>query len=250
MELLPIIEIDSVKRRSYKEYSKKIPAEVANLESINKIKPLRNSIGEVYFLYPGGGVLFQYKNDAIERIDNSFPHRNQFSGHFFSYKNEIYLLGGYGYWKSNSILTKFNFTSKEWDFVETFGSAPKLGINDGSFVLDNGILYVFDFIKKLKMLTIKMMIFLNDSKTLTWSREGLNQLFMTISRKTFEVNIPYGTNKYLHKHFNSDEFLIMDVKNLVSTYSSPDLNIIRDNAIMVGSKIIYSRFLETEVLKP
>ena len=36
-----IIENDSVKRRSYKEYSKKIPAEVANLESINKLKPLK-----------------------------------------------------------------------------------------------------------------------------------------------------------------------------------------------------------------
>ena len=156
-----IIENDSVKRRSYKRYSKKIPAEVANLESINKLKPLRNSIGEVYFLYPGGGVLFQYKNDAIEEFDNSFPHRNQFSGHFFSYKNEIYLIGGYGYWKSNSILTKFNFTSKEWDFVETFGSAPKLGINDGSLFWTTTFFMFLIFIKKLKMLTIKMMIFLN-----------------------------------------------------------------------------------------
>ena len=168
-----IIENDSVKRRSYKEYSKKIPAEVANLESINKLKPLRNSIGEVYFLYPGGGVLFQYKNDAIERIDNSFPHRNQFSGHFFSYKNEIYLIGGYGYWKSNSILTKFNFTSKEWDFVETFGSAPKLGINDGSFVLDNDILYVFDFYQKIEDVDNKNDdLFELDLKTLTWSQGG------------------------------------------------------------------------------
>ena len=253
-----IIENDSVKRRSYKEYSKKIPAEVANLESINKLKPLRNSIGEVYFLYPGGGVLFQYKNDAIERIDNSFPHRNQFSGHFFSYKNEIYLIGGYGYWKSNSILTKFNFTSKEWDFVETFGSAPKLGINDGSFVLDNDILYVFDFYQKIEDVDNKNDdLFELDLKTLTWSQGGvLNKLFYDdIQRKTFEVNIPYGTNKYLHKHFNSDEFLIIEPsKNLVSTYSSPDLNIIRDNAIMVGSKIIYSqlsgdRSFETLIMK-
>lgn len=253
-----VVENDSIKAISYKEYSKTIPKEIANLESINKLEAVKNSIGEVYFLYPGGGLLFQYKNDAIERIDNSFPHRNQFSGHFFSYKNEIYLLGGYGYWKSNSILTKFNFISKEWDYVETLGNPPKLGINDGSFVLDNDILYVFDFYQKIEDVDNKNDdLFQLDLKTLTWSQKGvLNKLFYDyIQRKTFEINIPYGTNKYLQKRFISDEFLIIEPsKNLVSTYSSPNLNIIRDNAIMVGSKIVCSqlsgdRSFETLIMK-
>ena len=253
-----IIENDSVKLSSYKEYSKTIPIEVANLESINRLKSVITSSGEIYFLYPGGGLLFQYKGDSIERIDNSFPHRNQFSGHFFSYKNEIYLLGGYGYWKSNSILAKFNFTSKEWDFVETFGNAPTLGINSGSFVLDNDILYVFDFYQKVEDLDKKNDdLFEFDLKTLTWTQKGvLNKLFYDdIQRKTFEVDIPYGANKYLHKHFNSDEFLIIEPsKNLVSTYSNPDLNIVRDKAIIVGSKIFYTllsgdRSIETLIMK-
>ena len=54
----------------------------------------------------GGGLLFKYKDGAIKRVDDSFAHRNQFTGYFFKYKNEIYLLGGYGYWQSNSLLTK------------------------------------------------------------------------------------------------------------------------------------------------
>jgi len=253
-----VVVNDSIKAVSYKEYSKTIPKEVASLESINRLEAVKNSIGEVYFIYPGGGLLFQYKNNAIERIDNSFPHRNQFSGHFFSYKNELYLLGGYGYWKSNSILTKFNFTSKEWDFVETFGSAPELGINSGSFVLDNDILYVFDFYQKIEDVDKKNDdLFEFDLKTLTWTQKGvLNKLFYgDIQRKTFEINIPYGANKYLHKHFNSDEFLIIEPsKNLVSTYSNPNLNILRDKAIIVGSKIIYSqlsgdRSFETLIMK-
>ena len=253
-----VVVNDSIKAVSYKEYSKTIPKEVANLESITRLEAVKNSRGEVYFLYPGGGLLFQYKNNAIERIDNSFPHRNQFSGHFFSYKNELYLLGGYGYWKSNSILTKFNFTSKEWDFVETFGSAPKLGINSGSFVLDNDILYVFDFYQKIEDVDKKNDdLFEFDLKTRTWTQKGvLNKMFYDdIQRKTFEINIPYGANKYLHKLFNSDEFLIIEPsKNLVSTYSNPDLDIIRDKAIIVGSKIIYTQFsgdrsFETLIIK-
>jgi hypothetical protein len=253
-----IVENDSIKAISYKEYSKTIPKEITNLESINRLNAVKNSIDEVYFLYPGGGLLFQYKGDSIERIDNSFPHRNQFSGHFFSYKNEIYLLGGYGYWKSNSILTKFNFTSREWDFVETLGTPPVLGINDGSFVLDNDILYVFDFYQRIEDVDNKNDdLFEFDLKTLTWTQKGvLNKLFYDdIQRKTFEINIPYGVNKYLHKYFNSDEFLIIEPsKNLVSTYSNPDLNNISKNAIMVGSKIIYSqlsgdRSFETLIMK-
>ena len=104
-------ENDSVKKNYYKKYSKAVPKEITNLEYMSRLKSVITPKGEIYFLYPGGGLLFQYKNNTIERVDNSFPHRNQFSGHFFSYENELFLLGGYGYWKSNSILTKFNFTS-------------------------------------------------------------------------------------------------------------------------------------------
>ena len=252
------VENDSVKLGSYKEYSKTIPKEIANLESLNRLKAIKTSKGEVYFLYPGGGLLFQYTNNAIERIDNSFPHRNQFSGHFFSYKGEIYLLGGYGYWRSNSLLTKFNFTSKEWDFVETAGTAPELGINSGSFVLNNDTLYVFDFYQKVLDVDKKNdNLFEFDLKTLTWTRGGvLNKLFYDdITRKNFEVTVPFEKNKYVHKHFNSDKFLVIEPsKNLVTTYSNPNLLIVRPNAIIIGTKIIYTQFsgdrsFETLVVK-
>ncbi len=253
-----VVKNDSIKAISYKEYSKALPKEITNLESIYKLNALKTSSSEVYFLYPGGGLLFQYKNNAVERIDNSFPHRNQFSGHFFSYKDELYLLGGYGYWRSNSLLTKFNFTSKEWDFVETLGSVPTLGINSGSFVLDNDILYVFDFYQKFEDVDNKNdNLFELDLKTLTWTQAGvLNKLFYdNITRKTFEINTQYGKNKYLHKRLRSSEFLVIEPsKNLVTTYSNPNLLLLRPNAIMVGSKIIYSqlsgdRSFETLIMK-
>ena len=63
-----IIENDSVKRRSYKEYSKTTPKEIINLESMSRLKSVITPKGEVYFLYPGGGLLFHYENNAIERL--------------------------------------------------------------------------------------------------------------------------------------------------------------------------------------
>ena len=96
----------------FSEYSNPLPSEIKNIP-MGDLKAVVSSDGVVYFLYPGGGLLFEYKDNIIIRIDESFPHRNQFSGHFFTYKNIPYLLGGYGYWKSNSLLTKFNFQTKE-----------------------------------------------------------------------------------------------------------------------------------------
>jgi len=130
--------------KSFSSYSKELPSELTNVP-LNNLRTTVSEDGTVYFLYPGGGLLFVYENNQIKRIDRSFAHRNQFSGHFFCYKNTPYLMGGYGYWKSNSLLTKFNFQTKEWDYIETRGQIPELGVNKGSFVVDNDILYVFDF---------------------------------------------------------------------------------------------------------
>ena len=120
------------------DYNKPLPKSLdsdllAGLSAVSKK-------GVVYLLYPGGGILYRFIDNAIERIDESFAHRSQFSGHFFMYKENLYLLGGYGYWKSNSSLTKFNFQSGSWDLVLTFGQVPPEGIDQGSFVVKENIL--------------------------------------------------------------------------------------------------------------
>ena len=124
----------------FSEYSSPLPSQIKNIP-LRDLKGIVSDDGVVYFLYAGGGLLFEYRDNHIIRIDESFPHRNQFSGHFFIYKKAPYLMGGYGYWKSNSLLTKFNFQTKEWDYIETRGQVPELGINAGSFVIENDVLY-------------------------------------------------------------------------------------------------------------
>ena len=81
--------------KKYIEYTKPFPKELKHVE-LDVLSPVVSKDGGVYFLYPGGGVLFKYFNGLFERIDESFAHRNQFSGYFFEYKKELYLLGGYG----------------------------------------------------------------------------------------------------------------------------------------------------------
>ena len=70
----------------FSEYAYPLPSEIKNIP-LRDLKAVISNDGTVYFLYPGGGLLFEYRDNRILRIDESFPHRNQFSGHFFIYKN-------------------------------------------------------------------------------------------------------------------------------------------------------------------
>lgn len=234
---------DSLDKVFY-EFTKPLPSELKNFPMIDLEAVISND-GIVYFLYPGGGLLFEYRNYAITRIDESFPHRNQFSGHFFIYKNAPYLLGGYGYWNSNSLLTKFNFQTKEWDYIETRGQVPEMGINTGSFVIENDVLYVFDFYQKRRdEVTKNNNTYEFNLSSLKWEKKGsLNRLFYdNMNRKALAITIPFGSEKVLQKNIDSKNLIVVEPsKNTVKTYVNENLVHVTRNAINVGDKIVYTR---------
>jgi hypothetical protein len=238
-------------------YTKPLPPEIKHIP-MRDLKTVVSADGIVYFLYPGGGLLFEYRDNNIIRIDESFPHRNQFSGHFFIYKNVPYLMGGYGYWKSNSLLTKFNFQTKEWDYIETRGQKPELGINSGSFVVEGDILYVFDFYQKIEDVDVKNNNTYELSlSSLKWEKKGsLNRLFYDdVNRKVLDITIPFKSTKFLQKTLDSKNLIVIEPsKNTVKTYINENLVQVRRNAINVGDKIIYTsltadRAYETLIIK-
>jgi len=69
---------------------------------------------KTYLVHEGCGVVLEYRNDSIVRIDNSFLHKNQFEAASFVYNDEIYFFGGYGLFTHKNILTKYNFRINEW----------------------------------------------------------------------------------------------------------------------------------------
>ena len=241
----------------FSEYSNPLPSEIKNIP-LRDLKATVSGDGVVYFLYPGGGLLFEYRDNHIIRIDESFPHRNQFSGHFFTNKNIPYLMGGYGYWRSNSLLTKFNFQTKEWDYIETRGQVPELGINAGSFVVENNILYVFDFYQKKDDVDVKNNnTYELNLSSLKWEKKGsLNRLFYDdINRKNIDLTIPFGSTKFLQKNLLSKSLIVIEPsKNSVKNYINENLVQVKGNAITVGDKIIYTsltadRAYETLIVK-
>jgi len=176
------------KRFNFFKYKSPLPKELFNDQSGSEIDlqalvPLsvfsdseRTELNQrrVYLLYPGGGILYEFFNGSVNRIDSSYAQRNQYSGAFFNYNNQLYLLGGYGFWKTKSILTKFNFNSGDWEYVKTSGNLPE-GINNPVFVLKNNILHLFNFSERPQnQLDVKNPnLYSLNMETLNWGKGGL-----------------------------------------------------------------------------
>lgn len=242
-------------KSSYLNYSEPLPYELKNT-AFDTLSAIVHPSGDVYFLYPGGGVLFRYTDGAIKRIDRSFPHRNQFSGYFFEYNNEIYLFGGYGYWKTNSLLTRFNFQTKSWDYIYTSGQGPGLGVNQGSFILDKNSLYVFDFYHRIDDKDQKNNnLYVLDLNSFNWIKKGAlnNRFYNNIAKKQAEINLQY--NNSLLQASNDDSFLriVTPSENKIQFFSV-DLPNINNRSVIIGPNIIYpvlsaDRKFETLTLK-
>lgn len=72
--------------------------------------------------FAGSGLLYKWEDpeptDSIwrfKRIDHTENTNYNFAAFSFVNGNDIYNIGGYGFWKSNGTLRKFNWKDKEWD---------------------------------------------------------------------------------------------------------------------------------------
>ena len=203
------------KRFNFFKYKSPLPKELFNDQSGSEIDlqalvPLsvfsdseRTEFNQrrVYLLYPGGGILYEFFNGSVNRIDSSYAQRNQYSGAFFNYNNQLYLLGGYGFWKTKSILTKFNFNSGDWEYIKTNGVAPD-GISNPVFTIKDNTLYLFDFFERPQnQAPIKNPnLYSLNLETLTWEKGGLINLSFIGEKSTsgdrfFNINDRVILNK-------------------------------------------------------
>ena len=229
---------------SFISYSAEVPKSLLSVTF--KALSAVNQNGDVYFLYPGGGILYKYSNNKIERIDRSFAHRNQYSGYFFSFQNELYLLGGYGYWTSKNYLTKFNFQSGSWEIVNTSGQIPKGGINQGSFIKKANSLFVYDFYSKNSRSSkdiYNQNLFELDLLTFSWTNKGALAYpeKSKIEKAFYGAKIKYKSS-LLKKYPNDDFYTIANpFENTLLTFSSEGkLSKLETSGLFIGDNLIYS----------
>lgn len=97
-------------------------AKVMSLKMKERGQQLLKSNDQLYLHFAGGGLLYQLQEfketDSLllfKRLDHTQHDGYNFAAFLFSSSNEIYNIGGYGFWKSNGTLRKFNKKDREWD---------------------------------------------------------------------------------------------------------------------------------------
>jgi len=210
---------ESSKNFTFKNYTKPLPKSL-NID-INTLLPVTHK-SKTYLLYPGGGLLYSFSKGAIERVDRSFPHRNQYGGHFFSHADNLFLIGGYGYWQTKSIITKFNFNSGDWEIVATSGQDPE-GIDQGTFYIKNNKLYVFDFLTRTSNNQKEKRnnnLYTLDLETFVWKKLGVINGLTRPNGETQGVKRFFNfQDKLLFLYTNSPEFYLADFdKNIVEKF--------------------------------
>jgi len=120
---VPNVALNANKELVDSQFTRQIHQKISDL-----IITMSNNI--LFLVDNGGGMVLKIdlNNYEIDRDDNSFTSMNKFGGNIFTLNEDIYHFGGYGLYKTNSTLLKYNQKYKTWDEVVVIDKFP---INEG-----------------------------------------------------------------------------------------------------------------------
>lgn len=176
---------------------------------------------KTYLVHNGCGVVLEYRNDSIVRIDNSFLHKNQFGAATFVYKDEIYFFGGYGMFTHKNILTKYDFKLREWLLLKTFNDEKLPPLTSSYFNINGNNLYVFggSWIVKSNVIENIDDVWQLNLKTMSWNNYKTNLFQSCPSYTSNSNNTIHFNNSIIFKNCKSI-FSIDFKKNIILRYNS------------------------------
>lgn len=110
--------------------------------------PIPVGKGHCLFVLDGCGLVYEFKNDTIKRIDNSYDQKNQFQSAMYEYKRRVYMFGGYGLFSVKNTHTYFDIQAKEWFEVYRTSKAAPAARSCPYFIQTNKELFVLGGIFK------------------------------------------------------------------------------------------------------
>lgn len=166
-----------------------------------------------YFVHKGCGVVLEFRNDSIVRIDKSLLHNNQFDAATFIYKDEIYFFGGYGLFTTKNILTKFDFRLKEWVLVDISDENKSPYLTDAYSIKLNDKFYVFGGYKSVnsQIINNEDYVYSLDLKNCSWKKTKTIFFNENKNVQLNEKNRFYYKDKIIINKLN--ELLSIDFKN-------------------------------------
>ncbi len=198
------------------------------------------------------GFIFQLvKYDSntcyFKRLDKTINLNYNIDCKTFFYKNDLYSYGGYGFWKSNGSLRKFNFQDQEWDIIPL--NEEIIASNYLWFSEKQGRLYVpFQRIinagiagsENLNGVTIFSSYYL-DLNTRQWIKLGdlKTEIKLIVNSDNKSSEYLNYENGLMHR-VNEETYLFDYVHNKVYRSKDPDLNQFLSRRNQVLDMFIYN----------
>ncbi len=214
------------------------------LESLKHYLPF-NIKDRTYLVYHGCGAVLEWRNDSLVRIDKSFLHKNQYNATTFTYDKKIFFWGGYGLFTYKNILTQFNFKTKEWDEVETFGTPPSPRRQAYGFIA-NDYLYVFSGYEKdedhfLQIKECRPEVWKLHLPTMQWSLVGKHNPLPNLNAKEgIAANFKVGKKLYILPIMEYNTIYEIDIENnKVTTFRTNPKNVLTPFYDAKTNEVVY-----------
>lgn len=163
----------------------KTPLDASLDRPISTLKPI-NIKGKLYFIYPGGGIVYEYSDHSLKRIDAAFKFNNSYNAKVFVYKDQLFSIGGYGFWSGIDFLTQYNELLGTWNIIDTTGELPGSIVQGGMIILNNE-LWLVGFSNMLtNSQTMKHIpnAYVLNLDTKIWKRKGIiNEKFTSLFKE-------------------------------------------------------------------
>lgn len=153
----------------------------------------------VFLISEGGGVVYEFKDQKFERIDQSFEHRNKYYSYDFLYQDKIHSYGGYGLFNSNNNITFFDAQSKEWaEFIYHPESPVPMGRRQVLGQLSNHKLFIGGGVKESSTTDLKNTRYLiNDF----WELDLKSHIWHNLGQSIFLSDLV--DSNFLEKNFRT-----------------------------------------------
>lgn len=95
-----------------------------------------------FLINPMGGELFSLNKGKINKIDNSYTHKNQLLSSIFILNDTLFRFGGYGFFDARNFITFFSSKTLEWEVMKTNSKKFPAGTFDSKFFINNNSLFI------------------------------------------------------------------------------------------------------------
>lgn len=110
---------------------------------IEEFVPLGVSKQALFFVHKSCGSVYSFSSGRIQRIDNSFIHKNQYGATIYEFNGTLYFFGGYGFFENKNTHDFYLRSANEWFAVSKSTNqkpSPRATIN---YIISENNVYFF-----------------------------------------------------------------------------------------------------------